>query len=205
MHSQTLRKRRSCVYSLLWIDKARAKDKRYKEVSVWWKTKTKTKEFTRLPYTGLVLELFIHMKKGRKEKKEKERVEKKKFLRPLWNYSCTQREDCREMLVVWQAWLQGPWLLRRERGQNESSIRSPLWWWGVFHCRFWGAQVRRNCVFVGLDRAISELHPHQPQKKYLKYVCHRSMAEGTVMKLKQDLASANRERLELLVSRRSWS
>jgi hypothetical protein len=43
--------------SLLWIDKARAKDKRYKEVSVWWKTKTKTKEFTRLPYTGLVLEL----------------------------------------------------------------------------------------------------------------------------------------------------
>ncbi len=24
--------------SLLWIDKARAKDKRYKEVSVWWKT-----------------------------------------------------------------------------------------------------------------------------------------------------------------------
>ncbi len=44
-------------YSLLWIDKARAKDKRYKEVSVWWKTKTKTKEFTRLPYTGLVLEL----------------------------------------------------------------------------------------------------------------------------------------------------
>ena len=27
------------------------------------------------------------------------------------------------------------------------------------------------------------------------------MAEGTVMKLKQDLASANRERLELLVSR----
>jgi hypothetical protein len=47
----------SVLYSLLWIDKARAKDKRYKEVSVWWKTKTKTKEFTRLPYTGLVLEL----------------------------------------------------------------------------------------------------------------------------------------------------
>ncbi len=61
-------------------------------------------------------------------------------------------------------------------------------------------------VFLSaFDRAISELLPHQPQKKYLKYVCHRSMAEGTVMKLKQDLASANRERLELLVSRRSWS
>jgi hypothetical protein len=25
-------------WSLLWIDRARAKDKRYKEVSVWWKT-----------------------------------------------------------------------------------------------------------------------------------------------------------------------
>jgi hypothetical protein len=32
---------RVCEYyyrSLLWIDKARVKDKRYKEVSVWWKT-----------------------------------------------------------------------------------------------------------------------------------------------------------------------
>ncbi len=26
------------LYSLLWIDKTRTKDKRYKEVSVWWKT-----------------------------------------------------------------------------------------------------------------------------------------------------------------------
>ncbi len=69
---------------LLWIDTARAKDKRYIWVSVWWKKtvrfyyesikrepkiksiyeyrcderlQTKSKEFTRLPYTGLVLEL----------------------------------------------------------------------------------------------------------------------------------------------------
>lgn len=60
-------------------------------------------------------------------------------------------------------------------------------------------------VLSAFDSAISELLPHQPQKKYLKCVCHRNMAEGTVMKLKQDLASANRERLELLVCRPLWS
>ncbi len=42
---------------LLLIDKTRVKDKTYIWVSVWWKTKTKAEESTRLTYTGFLVEL----------------------------------------------------------------------------------------------------------------------------------------------------
>jgi hypothetical protein len=42
---------------LLWINKARVKDKTYIWLSARWKTKTKTKKITCLTYTGLVVEL----------------------------------------------------------------------------------------------------------------------------------------------------
>jgi hypothetical protein len=46
------------VFCFLWINKTRSKDKRYIWVSVCdERLQTKSKEFTRLAYTGLVLEL----------------------------------------------------------------------------------------------------------------------------------------------------
>ncbi len=43
---------------LLWIDKAKAKDKTYFWMSVWWeRLKTKDEESTPLTYTGLIGEL----------------------------------------------------------------------------------------------------------------------------------------------------
>jgi hypothetical protein len=42
------------ICCLLWIDKVRGKDKTYIWVSVWWKTKNESEEFTRLTYTGLI-------------------------------------------------------------------------------------------------------------------------------------------------------
>jgi hypothetical protein len=48
---------RHWYYSSLWIKKARAKDKTYIWVSVWWSLKTKAEKSTRLTYTGLLGEL----------------------------------------------------------------------------------------------------------------------------------------------------
>ena len=51
---------REGIYCLLWIDKARTKDKMYiliYECRCDERLQTKTKEFTRLAYTGLVVEL----------------------------------------------------------------------------------------------------------------------------------------------------
>ena len=44
-------------FVLILIDKARAKEKTYICVSVWWKTKVKTEGDTRLTYTGLCVGL----------------------------------------------------------------------------------------------------------------------------------------------------
>jgi hypothetical protein len=73
-------------FILLWINKVKSKDKIYMWVSVLWKTKNKTKEFTRLSYTE---------RRGRSQKKKyiKKRDLKKETKSPSLSTWTERRPD----------------------------------------------------------------------------------------------------------------